>query len=129
MSFMKKPILTYFLSVFNRDYASIRLVCRQWERLWCVTKQWRKDTFNNGLSNLTSSISIHWNLIDPPTKFNLTPRFSHSVCYVDSKHMLYVFGGNPDIATSLNDFWRLDLSTRRFEKKKCCFFYFIILFL
>jgi hypothetical protein len=36
--------------------------------------------------------------------------------------MLYVFGGSPDMATSLNDFWRLDLSTRRFIK---CTFFFI----
>jgi hypothetical protein len=32
--------------------------------------------------------------------------------------MLYVFGGSRDMATSLNDFWRLDLSTRRLNKLK-----------
>ncbi|CAF4322812.1 unnamed protein product, partial [Rotaria magnacalcarata] len=95
-----------------KDYASIRLVCRQWERLWRVIKSWRMNTFYDSLSSSTSSVSIHWHLIDPPTKFNLTPRFSHSVCYVDSKRMLYMFGGNRDMATSLNDFWSLDLSTR-----------------
>jgi len=31
--------------------------------------------------------------------------------------MLYLFGGSPDLATSLNDFWRFDLSTRRFENE------------
>ncbi|CAF3202581.1 unnamed protein product [Rotaria socialis] len=99
-----------------KDYASIRLVCRQWERLWRVIKSWRMNTFYDSLSLSTSSVSIHWHLIDPPAKFNLTPRFSHSVCYVDSKRMLYVFGGNRDMATSLNDFWSLDLSTRSWER-------------
>ncbi len=83
-----------------------------------MIKKWRSETFYNGLSSSTSSVSIHWHLIDPLAKFNLTPRFSHSVCYVDSKRMLYVFGGSPDMATTLNDFWRLDLSTRRLKKMK-----------
>jgi hypothetical protein len=74
------------------------------------------ETFHNSLSLSTSSVPIHWQLIDPPSRFNLIPRFSHSVCYVDSKRMLYVFGGSRDMATSLNDFWRLDLSTRRLNK-------------
>ncbi|CAF0957454.1 unnamed protein product [Rotaria sordida] len=99
-----------------KDYSSIRLVCRQWERLGRVTKDWRMNNFYNNLSLSTSSVSIHWHLIDPPRKFNLIPRFSHSVCYVDSKRMLYVFGGNRDMATSLNDFWCLDLSTRNWER-------------
>lgn len=77
-----------------------------------MIKNWRTKYFYESLSLSTSSISIHWHLIDPPKKFNLTPRFSHCACYVDSKRMLYVFGGNRDMATSLNDFWRLDLSTR-----------------
>ncbi|CAF1317566.1 unnamed protein product [Adineta steineri] len=98
------------------DYASVRLVCRQWERLWREIKKWRRDTFHSNLSLSTSPVSIHWHSIDPPAKFNLTPRFSHSVCYVDSKRMLYVFGGSRDMATSLNDFWRLDLSTRSWER-------------
>jgi hypothetical protein len=98
-----------------RDYASIRLVCRQWERLWREISKWRRETFNKNLSLSTSSVPIHWNSVDPPTRFNLTPRFSHSVCYVDSEQMLYVFGGSRDMATSLNDFWRLNLSTRRLE--------------
>jgi hypothetical protein len=80
-----------------------------------VIKNWRQEIFYNGLSSSTSPVSIHWHLIDPPVQFNLTPRFAHSVCYVDSKRMLYVFGGSPDTATSLNDFWRLDLSTRRLK--------------
>ncbi|CAF1416795.1 unnamed protein product [Rotaria sp. Silwood1] len=104
-----------YLLPYN-DYASIRLVCQQWERLWRVIKNWRMKTFHDSLSLSTSSVSIHWHLIDPPTKFNLTPRFSHSVCYVDSKRMLYVFGGNRNMATSLNDFWRLNLSTRSWER-------------
>ncbi|UJR10800.1 hypothetical protein I4U23_014988 [Adineta vaga] len=99
-----------------KDYASIRLVCRQWERLWREIKQWRIENFSNHISSSTSAVSIHWQLIDPSTKFNLTPRFSHSVCYVDSKQMLYVFGGSRDMATSLNDFWRLNLSTRSWER-------------
>lgn len=102
----------------QRDYASIRLVCRQWERLWREIHLWRYKTFAEGLSCSSSPVSIHWHLIDPPLQFNLIPRFSHSTCYVDSQRMLYVFGGSPDIATALNDFWRLDLSTRRYEREK-----------
>ena len=95
------------------DYASIRLVSRQWSRLWRVTKAWRQETFDQHLSSSTQPVSIHWQLIDPPPRFNLIPRYSHSVCYVDSTRLLYVFGGSRDLATTLNDFWRFNLSTRR----------------
>ena len=98
-----------------RDYSSIRLVSQQWARLWRAVRQWRHDQFNRNFSSSDRPVSIHWQRCEPPKRFNLTPRFSHSACYVDSKRSLYVFGGRRDLTTSLNDFWRLDLSTRRFE--------------
>ncbi|CAF0980753.1 unnamed protein product [Adineta ricciae] len=104
-----------FILPYN-DYVAIRLVCRQWERLWRDTKQWRLENFSSQISLSTSPVSIHWQLLDPPTKFNLTPRFAHSTCYVASKRKLYVFGGSRDMSTTLNDFWHLDLSTRSWER-------------
>jgi len=98
------------------DYSSIRLVCRQWSRLSHVVRQWRQDQFYKNFSLNDRSVSIHWHLCDPPKRYNLIPRFSHSVCYVDSKRSLFVFGGRRDLTTSLNDFWRLDLSTRSWER-------------
>jgi hypothetical protein len=97
----------------SRDYSSIRLVCHQWARLARVISKWRRDTFHDGLSISTHAVPIHWQTVNPPARFNLIPRFAHSTCYVDSKRMLYVFGGSRDATTSLNDFWRLDLSTRK----------------
>ena len=109
----EEVLLRIFEYLLPYEYTSIRLVCQQWARLSRTTKKWRLNTFHRNLSSPTSPVSIHWSLIDPPARFNLTPRFSHSVCYVDSQRLLYVFGGRRDFATSLNDFWRLDLSTRR----------------
>ena len=111
-----------WLSLFS-DYASIRVVCRQWSRLWQVTKTWRQKTLDQHLSSSTEPVSVHWQLIDPPAKFNLVPRYSHSVCHVDLTRMLYVLGGSRDLATTLNDFWRLNLATRRYREFVSIFFF------
>ncbi|CAF0980537.1 unnamed protein product [Didymodactylos carnosus] len=88
-------------------------VCKQWYRILSDVRKWRLSTFYSSFSD--SPPHIHWRIYDTPLRLNITPRFNHAVCYVDSYYM-YVFGGNRDILTTLNDFWRFDISTRMWER-------------
>ena len=43
-------------------------------------------------------------------------RYSHSAVYDDSTDSMYIFGGCTSTATTFNDLWRLDLTTRRWHR-------------
>ena len=54
--------------------------------------------------------SITWSHFWPSSGPTISPRYSHSACYLDDS--MYVFGGCTIANTTFNDLWRFDLSSR-----------------
>ena len=61
----------------------------------------------------------HGNL-DPPVEkikaLTVGKRYSHSAVYDDATDSMFIFGGCTSTATTFNDLWRLDLTTRRWHR-------------
>ena len=53
---------------------------------------------------------------EKPKGLTIGKRYSHSSVYDDLTDSMYVFGGCTSTATTFNDLWRLDLTTRRWHR-------------
>ena len=60
--------------------------------------------------------SNHDQPIEKTKALTVGKRYSHSSVYDDSSDSMYIFGGCTSTATTFNDLWRLDLTTRRWHR-------------
>uniref|UniRef100_A0A8C4NI08 F-box protein 42 n=2 Tax=Eptatretus burgeri TaxID=7764 RepID=A0A8C4NI08_EPTBU len=110
---LPEELLEHILSFLSpyQQHKTAALVCRQWHRL-VKGVAWQCYT---GFIRAIKEGSIHWESRTYPYPGTpITQRFSHSACYYDVNHSMYVFGGctQSSCNAAFNDLWRLDLNSR-----------------
>ncbi|KAK9496535.1 hypothetical protein O3M35_013195 [Rhynocoris fuscipes] len=93
-----------------KDFKNCMLVCKRWHRNVQNVIKHKKLDFSRALRNFNTE----WEYINQTFQNNITKRYSHSACVHENS--MYVFGGCTSTSTTFNDLWKLDLSTRRWQR-------------
>ena len=80
---------------------------------WSACTNATTTVINDNQNHLNGS---HDQSTEKPKALTVGKRYSHSAVYDDSTDSMYIFGGCTSTATTFNDLWRLDLTTRRWHR-------------
>ena len=80
---------------------------------WSACTNATTTVINDNQNHLNGS---HDQPTEKPKALTVGKRYSHSAVYDDSTDSMYIFGGCTSTATTFNDLWRLDLTTRRWHR-------------
>lgn len=106
-------IIEFIISLLPpyKDLKGCMLVCKRWYKTVQTVVHYRKQNFNRAITNF----NVRWENLSPTGKIHtISKRYSHSACVYDNA--MYVFGGCTCTSTTFNDFWKLDLSTRKWVR-------------
>lgn len=106
-------IIEFIISLLPpyKDLKGCMLVCKRWYKNVQNVVRFRKHNFNRAITNF----NVRWENLNPTGKTHtISKRYSHSACVYDNT--MYVFGGCTCTSTTFNDFWKLDLSTRKWVR-------------
>ena len=119
------------------DLKACRLTCHRWNACSKNVVRKRQADFTRSIQEMrmhwsactnastvaindTNSENLKSPTIDSPTEkpkgLTVGKRYSHSAVYDDITDSMYIFGGCTSTATTFNDLWRLDLTTRRWHR-------------
>ncbi|XP_032824252.1 F-box only protein 42 [Petromyzon marinus] len=110
---LPEELLEYILAFLSpyQQHKTAALVCKQWHRL---IKGVARQCYH-GFIRAVQDGRIQWESRTYPYPGTpITQRFSHSACYYDTNHSMYVFGGctHSSCNAAFNDLWRLDLNSK-----------------
>lgn len=110
---LPNEILEHIISLLPpyRDLENCMLVCKRWQRNVQNVIKHKKIDFSRAIKNFKTE----WENISQTLQSNIiTKRYSHSACV--HENYMYVFGGCTSTSTTFNDLWKLDLSTRKWQR-------------
>ncbi|CAH1395811.1 unnamed protein product [Nezara viridula] len=110
---LPNELLEYIISLLPpyQDLENCMVVCKRWYKNVQSVIRHRKIEFHRAISNF----NIQWeNNYENPKQQIITKRYSHSAC--SHENAMYVFGGCTCTSTTFNDLWKLDLSTRQWQR-------------
>lgn len=110
---LPNEILEYIISLLPpyKDLENCMVVCKRWHKNVQNVIRYKKLDFHRAISNF----NIQWdNTCESPKQQTITKRYSHSACSYENS--MYVFGGCTCTSTTFNDLWKLDLSTRKWQR-------------
>jgi F-box protein 42 len=103
-------------NVVRKKQADFARSVQEMQMNWSACTNATTAVINDNHHSTAHGIGINSTQTDKPKVLVVGKRYSHSAVYDDTTDSMYIFGGCTSTATTFNDLWRLDLTTRRWYR-------------